>query len=68
MPTRWIARQPEPAVETLAQLQATGLTSDVAALLVRRGVATTAEATAFLTPGVAGLHDPLLLKGMREAR
>lgn len=67
MPTRWIARQPEPAVETLAQLQATGLTSDVAALLVRRGVATTAEATAFLTPGIAGLHDPLLLKGMREA-
>ena len=63
----WIARQPAPPVETLAQLQATGLTSDLSTLLAHRGVTTAAEAAAFLAPGLDSLHDPLLLKGMTEA-
>lgn len=66
MRTLWIARQPPPA-ELRAQLEATGLTSDMAALLAQRGVTSAAEAAAFLAPGLDSLHDPLLLKGMTEA-
>jgi len=46
---------------------ASGLSRDVATLLVRRGVSTATEAAAFLAPAIEDLHDPLLLRGMREA-
>jgi single-stranded-DNA-specific exonuclease len=63
----WIARQPPPAIETLDRLEASGLTRELASLLAARGVSTPAEAAAFLDPGIDSLHDPLLLKGMKEA-
>lgn len=38
-----------------------------AGLLVRRGITTRAEASAFVHPSLSQLHDPMLMKGMREA-
>ncbi len=38
-----------------------------AALLVRRGITTRAEASAFVHPSLSQLHDPMLMLGMREA-
>lgn len=67
MRAQWIARRPEPAVETLVNLEATGVSRDLAALLARRGIRTAAEAAAYLAPSVESLHDPLGLKGMAEA-
>ena len=67
MHASWIARQPPPAIETLDRLEASGLTRELASLLAARGVSTPAEAAAFLDPGIDSLHDPLLLKGMKEA-
>lgn len=38
-----------------------------AALLVRRGITSRAEASAFVHPSLNQLHDPMLMLGMREA-
>ncbi len=38
-----------------------------AALLVRRGITTRAEASAFVHPSLEQLHDPFLMLGMKEA-
>ena len=38
-----------------------------AALLVRRGITTREEASAFVHPSLSQLHDPMLMLGMREA-
>jgi len=38
-----------------------------AGLLVRRGITTREEASAFVHPSLSQLHDPMLMKGMREA-
>ena len=38
-----------------------------AALLVRRGITSRAEASAFVHPSLSQLHDPMLMLGMREA-
>ncbi len=38
-----------------------------AALLVRRGITTRTEASAFVHPDLSQLHDPFLMLGMREA-
>lgn len=54
-------------MERLQQLESTGLPRDLALLLAQRGIASAAEAAAFLAPGVDGLHDPLQLLGMKEA-
>ena len=39
----------------------------IAALLLARGYDTNAKADEFLNPSLSHLHDPFLLKGMREA-
>lgn len=44
-----------------------GVPPVVAALLIARGYDTPERAEAFLTPSLKHLHDPFLLKGMREA-
>lgn len=44
-----------------------GLSPIIAALLISRGYETETSAKAFLNPQHTGLHDPLLMKGMREA-
>lgn len=38
-----------------------------AALLVRRGITSREEASAFVHPSLSQLHDPMLMLGMREA-
>lgn len=38
-----------------------------AALLVRRGITTREQASAFVHPALSQLHDPMLMLGMREA-
>ena len=38
-----------------------------AALLVRRGISSREEASAFVHPSLSQLHDPMLMLGMREA-
>lgn len=67
MHARWIARQPEPAIATLLELEASGVSRQVAQLLAGRGIATAGEATAFLSPAIESLHDPLRLLGMNAA-
>lgn len=47
-----------------AELQ---ITPVAAAMLVRRGITTRAEASAFVHPSLSQLHDPMLMLGMREA-
>ena len=43
------------------------ITPVAAALLVRRGITTREEASAFVHPSLNQLHDPMLMLGMREA-
>ena len=43
------------------------LSSILALLLVKRGLTQAEEAEKFLTPALDGLHDPFLMKDMREA-
>jgi single-stranded-DNA-specific exonuclease len=63
---RWdIKKHDRAAVNALAdQLRVKPL---IAALLISRGHDTAEKATRFLNPAYEHLHDPLLLKGMREA-
>jgi single-stranded-DNA-specific exonuclease len=63
---RWIIRKHDrQAVAALAvQINVQPLT---AALLISRGYSTPESAYAFLNPSFEQLHDPFLLKGMREA-
>ncbi|MEO7794173.1 MAG: single-stranded-DNA-specific exonuclease RecJ [Thermoanaerobaculia bacterium] len=67
MPALWVTRQPAPADGLVESLEATGLSHDLALLLGARGVTSAEAAAAFLSPAIASLHDPLLLKGMAEA-
>lgn len=59
----WVEK---PAPEAAGALAEAGY-GLLAAPLARRGVATAAEADAFLAPHRRGLHDPFLLHGMEEA-
>lgn len=63
---RWeIKRHDRGAVNSLAA--ELGVKPLVAALLIARGFDNAERAQAFLNPSYEHLHDPLLLKGMREA-
>ncbi len=63
--TTWaIAPSPPEAASLAAEA---GISPVVAALLLRRGVRTAAEANDFFRPDPAGLHDPLRMKGVEEA-
>lgn len=55
----------EGAVARLAE--GASLPPPLAAVLARRGIATADAARAFLSSGIADLHDPLIMDGMREA-
>jgi len=66
MKKRWVIRKHDrAAVNALAG--ALGVPPLVSALLICRGFNTEEKANRFLNPSVDHLHDPLLLKGMREA-
>ena len=63
---RWeIKKHDRAAVNSLAA--SLGVQPIVAALLIARGHDTDEKADRFLNPSIEHLHDPLLLKGMREA-
>lgn len=65
-PVRWrLPRSDEPRAAQLAA--ALGIQRLAARVLVRRGYVEAEAARRFLEPSLADLHDPFLLKGMREA-
>lgn len=65
-PVRWrLPRSDEPRAAQLAG--ALGIQRLAARVLVRRGYVEAEAARRFLAPSLADLHDPFLLKGMREA-
>lgn len=63
----WIIKK-DYDLETVERLAASlGVDKIIATLLVQRGVTTFEEARRFFRPGLDQIHDPLLMKGMREA-
>lgn len=67
MAKRWIFK--EPANPTIARFLQTELKVDevTSELLVQRGIDTYRKARSFFRPTLDQLHDPFLMKGMREA-
>ncbi len=66
MQKQWHIRQPSPqAVRSLQEYLKCSQT--LATLLVNRKIKTPAEATEFLNPGLANLHNPLTLSGINSA-
>ena len=64
---RWILRQ-DYDLETVENLAASlGVDRIIATLLVERGVRTFEEARRFFRPGLDQIHDPFIMKGMRQA-
>ena len=64
---RWIIRH-DYDLETVENLAASlGVDRIIATLLVERGVTTFEEARRFFRPGLDQIHDPFLMKGMRQA-
>ena len=64
---RWILRK-DYDLETVEKLAASlGVDKIIATLLVERGVTTFEEARRFFRPGLDQIHDPFLMKGMKEA-
>ena len=64
---RWIIRQ-DYDLETVENLAISlGVDKIIATLLVERGVKTFEEARRFFRPGLDQIHDPYLMKGMRQA-
>ncbi len=65
-PKRWRPEQADPAGARLLSRQL-AISPVTAQILINRGITTPEAAQAFLTPGRERLHDPLLLRDMREA-
>ncbi len=64
---RWIIRE-DYDLETVEKLAASlGVDKIIATLLVERGVTTFEAARRFFRPGLDQIHDPFLMKGMKEA-
>ena len=64
---RWIIRH-DYDLEIVEKLAAAiGVDRNIAILLVERGVTTFEEARRFFRPGLDQIHDPYLMKGMRQA-
>ena len=64
---RWIIRE-DYDIETVRNLAASlNVDPIIATLLVERGVTTFEEARRFFRPGLDQIHDPFLMKGMKQA-
>jgi single-stranded-DNA-specific exonuclease len=63
---RWLIAEAHPQ-QADALASAARIPVVLAELLIARGIGTVAEASAFLNPEVAQLHDPLLMLGMAAA-
>ncbi len=60
--------KPSPNQETTNELsKVLNINTDLASILVQRGVTTFDEAKDFFRPSLEHLHDPFLMKGMTEA-
>ncbi|MDI6848414.1 MAG: single-stranded-DNA-specific exonuclease RecJ [Candidatus Saccharicenans sp.] len=62
---RWQVAPPDPEAWILAQ--ELNLPHEIATILVNRGLRSASEAAFFLYGGLNELHDPFLMKGMKEA-
>lgn len=62
---RWQIAPPDPEAWILAQ--ELNLPHEIATILVNRGLRSASEAAFFLYGGLNELHDPFLMKGMKEA-
>jgi single-stranded-DNA-specific exonuclease len=62
---RWVPRRESSPPSGVSGV--TGLSGVVAGVLAARGVGSAEEARALLNPSLEQLHDPYLMKGMREA-
>ncbi len=62
---RWQVTPPDPEAWILAQ--ELNLPHEIATILVNRGLRSASEAAFFLYGGLNELHDPFLMKGMKEA-
>lgn len=62
---RWKLQRPRPDLEVLLQREL-GLSSLLATLLVNRGIDSVEKASHFLSPRLGNLHNPFLMRGMRE--
>src|ERR1044072_1455076 len=66
MSKRWIVRRHDiNAAASLARVL--GVSPILAALLINRGYADESSARTFLTPTYDQLHEPYLMRGMKEA-
>jgi len=63
---RWVPRR-ETAGDTAPLAAAAGVSEVVAGVLAARGVESAEEARTLLSPSSKQLHDPYLMKGMRES-
>ena len=63
---KWIVAERD-EVRTAELANGLGVSKVVAGLLLARGHGDTASAERFLSPSLEQLHDPLLMRGMREA-
>ncbi|HKF21179.1 MAG TPA: DHH family phosphoesterase, partial [Candidatus Angelobacter sp.] len=63
---RWNLLNPDAAVVEQLRTEA-GLSPLMARLLVLRGITSAAEARPFLSPSLAQMHSPYLMRGMQEA-
>jgi single-stranded-DNA-specific exonuclease len=63
---RWVPRR-ETAGDARALAASAGVSEVVAGVLAARGVESPEEARTLLSPSLGQLHDPYLMKGMREA-
>jgi single-stranded-DNA-specific exonuclease len=61
----WLVTSPKPEAKTLSL--DLGLPLEIAQILVNRGVLNPESAHEFLFGAINNLHDPFLMKGMREA-
>src|ERR671918_456692 len=63
---RWIVRRHN-ADEAVSLARVLGVSPILAALLINRGYSDVSSAQAFLTPNYNQLHEPFLMRGMKEA-
>ncbi len=66
MRKRWVYRSFDPAAARRIQKEH-GLSETLAVLLAQRGVSDPEDVARFLDPTLDQMHDPFLMKGMREA-
>src|SRR5690606_36784489 len=65
MRKRWVYRSFDPAADRRIQ-QEHGISETLTVLLAQRGVSDPEDVARFLEPSLEHMHDPFLMKGLRE--